>query len=199
MATRDRSTDRQRARPRTGGRASTRVPPSRTRSARSSAQTAAKGAQAQLLRGVQQIWLAGMGAVARTQKDGPAAFQDAVFEGLRMLNQSRSAAQRIVRDAFEGAQDALQTRVGGAREQAQETWDNLEALFQSRVQRAMHQLGVPTAEEIRLLTKRVAELNENVKRIDARERVRKSAGAQRRAPGKRARVRKAAKPAPSTE
>ena len=56
----------------------------------------------------------------------------------------------MVRDAFETAQQTLHSRVGGAREQAQETLDNLESLFQSRVQRAMHQLGVPTAEEIRV-------------------------------------------------
>ncbi|MCK7508517.1 MAG: phasin family protein [Desulfobacterales bacterium] len=32
---------------------------------------------------MQQIWLAGMGAVARAQKEGPAAFQDAVARGLQ--------------------------------------------------------------------------------------------------------------------
>jgi hypothetical protein len=45
----------------------------------------------------------------------------------------------------------------------------------------MHQLGVPTAEEIRVLTRRVAELNENVKRVNARERVRQVASAKKRA------------------
>jgi poly(hydroxyalkanoate) granule-associated protein len=151
----------------------------------------AQAAQAQWLQGVQQVWLAGMGAISRAQKDGPTAFQDAVSEGLRLLGQSRSAAQRMVRDAFESAQDTVQTRVGGAREQAQETLDNLEALFQNRVQRAMHQLGVPTAAEIRTLTMRVAELNESVKRIEARERPRKPArpaarGASAKRPRRRA-------------
>ncbi|HET7202857.1 MAG TPA: phasin family protein [Steroidobacteraceae bacterium] len=191
MANRDTSSDRQRARKRAGGRTSSRVPPrARPRRAADEAQSA----QAQLLQNVQQIWLAGMGSIARAQKDGPSAFTDAVLEGLRLLNQSRSTAQRMVRDAFESAQETLQTRVGGARDQAQDTWDNLESLFQSRVQRAMHQLGVPTAEEIRVLTRRVAELNENVKRIDARGRVRKVAGAGRRA-GKRARKSVASTPA----
>ena len=100
------------------------------------------------------------------RKEGPAAFQDAVVEGLKLLGQSGTTAQRRVRDAFETAQETLQSRVGGAREQAQETWDNLEALFQSRVQRAMHQLGVPTAEEIRALTRRVSELNDSVSRLN---------------------------------
>ena len=46
-----------------------------------------------------------MGAIARGQKDGPAAFQDAVAEGLKLLNRSRSTAHGIVRDAFEGARN----------------------------------------------------------------------------------------------
>ena len=106
---------------------------------------------------------------------------------------------RRVRDAFETAQETMQSRVGGAREQAQETWVNLEALFQSRVQRAMHQLGVPTAEEIRALTRRVSELNDSVSRIverqlaaqpkkAARRGKRKAAAAPRRAPAKRSKT-----------
>ena len=120
----------------------------------------------------------------------PTSFRDAVVEGLHLLNQSRSAAQRLVRDAFENAQETVQTRVGGARDQAQETWDHLEALFQQRVQRAMHQLGVPTAEEIRLLAQRVEELNESVKRLGAggpRTGAR-ATGAKRRAAGAKRRV-----------
>lgn len=190
MATRDSSSRRPRPRQRPAGTASSRQPP-RARARADQGNVSAK--QAQLLQGVQQVWLAGMGAIARAQQDGPNAFQDAVVEGLRLLNQSRSAAQRMVRDAFDSAQETLQTRVGGAREQAQETMDGLEVLFQKRVQRAMHQLGVPTAEEIRVLTQRVEELNENVKRITARERVRKRAAKpQRRAAAKRPRAKRAA-------
>jgi poly(hydroxyalkanoate) granule-associated protein len=142
----------------------------RTRDRAASDDDTDTGPQEELLRGLQQAWLAGMGALARAQKDGPAAFTDAAFEGLRLLNTSRSAAQRLVRDALGNAQDTLQSRVGGARSQAQGTWDSLESLFQNRVQRAMRQLGVPTAEDIRQLSARVAELNANVQRIDASER-----------------------------
>ena len=119
-------------------------------------------------------------------RTAPAALQDAVVDGLKRLGQSRTTAQRRVRDVFETAQQTLQSRVGGAREQAQETWDNLEALFQSRVQRAMQQLGVPTAEEIRALTRRVSELNETVSRIDQRQRT--------ATPAKRAKQKAAAAP-----
>lgn len=98
------------------------------------ASTGPQAAQEQLQQAVQQLWLAGMGAKAR----------------------------RRILDVMGAAQETLQGRIGGAREQAQETWDNLETLFQSRVERAMHQLGVPTAAEIRELSRRVAELNDTV-------------------------------------
>ena len=130
----------------------------------------AKAARSQpnLIENVQQIWLAGMGAIAKAQKEGPAAFQEAVADGLKLLTRSRSGAEQMIRDAFEAAQDSVQSRIGSARDQATETWDNLEALFQSRVHKALQQLGVPSGEEIRLLNQRVAELNESVKALSAR-------------------------------
>jgi poly(hydroxyalkanoate) granule-associated protein len=139
------------------------------------------GAPAALIENVQQIWLAGMGAIAKAQQEGPAAFQDAVADGLKLLSRSRSNAEQVIRDAFESAQESVQTRVGTARDQATETWDNLETLFQNRVHKAMQQLGVPSGEEIRLLTKRVEELNATVQAMSPRKaRGRKPARAKRR-------------------
>ena len=142
-------------------------------------------APASLIENVQQIWLAGMGAVAKAQKEGPSAFHDAVAEGLKLLTRSRSNAEQMIRDAFESAQGTVQTRIGSARDQATETWDNLEALFQSRVHKAMQQLGVPSGDEIRLLTRRVAELNDNVKALSAAQ-ARRRAPRARKAPPARA-------------
>ena len=112
--------------------------------------------QANVIENAQHVWLAGMGAVAKAQKDGPAAFQEAVAEGLQVLTRSRTTAEKMIHDVFASAQGS-----------ASETWDNLEALFQSRVHKALQQLGVPSRDEIRLLTKRVAELNDNVKALAA--------------------------------
>jgi len=162
---------------------------SKTRKARAKA-TRSPG---DVIENVQQIWLAGMGAIAKAQKEGPAAFHDAVGEGLELLTRSRSSAEQMIRDAFESAQGSVQTRLGSARDQATETWDNLEALFQSRVHKAMQQLGVPSADEIRLLTKRVAELNDNVKALSARRAHGRGARGTKasRAPAKRPARRKA--------
>ncbi|MGE5129619.1 MAG: phasin family protein [Sphingomonadaceae bacterium] len=152
---------------------------------------AAKG-PTQLIENVQQIWLAGMGAIARAQKEGPAAFQQAVADGLKLLTRSRTTAEQMIRDTFEAAQGTVESRIDSAREQANETWDNLEALFQSRVHKALQQLGVPSGDEIRLLTRRVAELNDNVKALAARQ-ARGRGGRTRKAKAPRSRAKRKAR------
>jgi poly(hydroxyalkanoate) granule-associated protein len=153
------------------------------------ARSRASKAQASLVDNVQQIWLAGMGAVAKAQQEGPGAFQEAVAEGLGLLNRSRSTAEKMIRDVFESAHDSVQSRLENARGQATETWDNLEALFQGRVQKALQQIGVPSAGEIRILTQRVADLNDSVRKLTAKSGRPARAGAKRPA----ARVRTVAK------
>ena len=90
--------------------------------------------------------------------------------GVRKVRSTAAPSQAVgrVRRAFESAQGSVQSRLGTARDQATETWDNLEALIQHRVQKALHQIGVPTSGEIRLLTRRVEELSNSVKALAAR-------------------------------
>ena len=161
----------------------------KTSKTRSTARKSRTRAKAALVKNVQQVWLAGMGAIARAQKEGPAAFQDAVAEGLKLLSRSRTQTEQMIRDAFETAQSTMQMRVAGVRGQAGETWDNLEALFQSRVHKALRQIGVPNADEIRLLTKRVAELHDAVQKLPGKSvkaRRRPAARRKRAAPRRRA-------------
>jgi len=163
---------------------------SRTRPRGRTRRSRISSAPAALIENVQQIWLAGMGAIAKAQKEGPAAFTEAVADGFKLLDRSRSNAEQAIRDVFEAAQDTMQTRFGSARDQASETWDNLEALFQTRVQRALNQMGVPSAEEIRVLTRRVADLNASVQALSAKQARAKRAAAKRavrKAPARRGR------------
>lgn len=183
MANRRDSSSRRSRRTRPDGRGTSR-PRSRMED---DAGTPGAGTQEALLRGLQQVWLAGLGALGRAQKEGPAAFGSAVVEGLRLLDTSRMAAQRLVQETLGETQGTLQSRIAAARLQAMETWDGLESMFQDRVQRAMRQLGVPTAEAIRELTESVAELQASIERMESKPRARRKAarparGARRRPP-----------------
>ncbi len=121
-----------------------------------------------LLYSAHQIWLAGLGALSRAQAGAPKIFDDLMSEGSKLQGGALDAAQKVVMQAFQGAQKTVNKRVDTVKEQASETWDNLEKIFQSRVQRAMHQLGMPTAEEITALTRKVTELSASVERLAGR-------------------------------
>ena len=126
--------------------------------------------QSDLLYSAQQIWQAGLGALARAQAGAPKMFEDLMREGGKLQGGALDAAQTAVMQAFRGAQRTVNRRVDTVKEQAGETWDNLEKIFQARVQRALHQLGVPSAEEFAALKRRVDELRAGVSRKDGAKR-----------------------------
>jgi poly(hydroxyalkanoate) granule-associated protein len=118
-----------------------------------------------LLYTANQVWAAGLGALSRAQGGSSKFFEDLVSEGSRLQGTALDTAQRVVMQAFQGAQKKVNRRVGSVKNQATETLDNLEKIFQTRVQRALHQLGMPTAEEITALTRKVDELHHSVERL----------------------------------
>jgi len=127
---------------------------------------AAPGNDQDLLYSAQQIWPAGLGALARAQARTPKAFEDLMREGAKLRGGALDAAQQAVMQAFKGAQRTVGRRIDNVQAQAGETWDNLEKIFQSRVQRALQQLGVPSAEQFAALERRVDSLGAGVSRTD---------------------------------
>lgn len=119
-----------------------------------------------LLYSAQQIWQAGLGALARAQAGAPKVFEELMREGGKLQGGALDAAQKAVMQAFRGAQQTVNRRVDTVREQAGETWDNLEKIFQVRVQRALQQLNMPSAEEIEALRRRVDRLAADLERIN---------------------------------
>ena len=98
----------------------------------------------------QQIWLAGLGAFAKAQQEGSKVFEALVKEGEALQAKTRKVAEDKV------------VEISG---KASGTWDKLEQVFEDRVARALHSLGVPTRQDIQTLTKRVAELTEAVQKL----------------------------------
>ena len=110
----------------------------------------------------QQIWLAGMGAFNRAQAEGGKLFESLVRDGLSLEQTARKftgARAEFVRDAVEG-------KVGQARERAADTWDKLEKVFEDRVQRALVKLGVPGRDDLNALTDRVERLTEELRKAN---------------------------------
>lgn len=104
-----------------------------------------------------QIWLAGLGAFAKTQEEGVKVFDALVKEGKAVEARTRKLAQSKVEE--------MTATVGNATKTATATWDKLEQVFEDRVARALQRLGVPTNKDIQSLAKRVEELTESVQKL----------------------------------
>lgn len=96
------------------------------------------------------IWLAGLGAYAKTQEEGSKVFDALVKEGDAVQRRAKKAADDTVADISATATGA---------------WGKLEKVFEDRVARALHSLNVPTKKDIDALSKRVTELTKTAKRL----------------------------------
>jgi len=101
-----------------------------------------------------QIWLAGLGAMAQAQAQGNKAFESLVSDGLAFQRKSQEEAQQRFQEATERFAHMAQ----GLGQQTTGRIDKLEHVFEERVARALHRLGMPTLQDIADLQARVADL-----------------------------------------
>ncbi|MBO9829179.1 phasin family protein [Xanthomonas sp. A2111] len=109
----------------------------------------------------QQVWLAGVGAFGRAQAEGGKLFETLVKEGLSLEQSTR----KLAGGGVDAVRDAVENRVGQARERAADTWDRLEKVFEDRVQRALRRLEVPSREDLGALIERVDALNGELRHL----------------------------------
>ena len=102
----------------------------------------------------QQIWLAGLGAFAKAQEDGSKAFEKLVSDGITMQRKVHTTAEEKLAEATQKATQAAHT----LSERATGQWGKLEGIFEDRVAKALHSLGLPSAAEMTALHARVAAL-----------------------------------------
>ncbi|HVS75313.1 MAG TPA: phasin family protein [Steroidobacteraceae bacterium] len=136
---------------------------SRRKGGRSS--STASGAQARLIGTMHQIYLAGLGALSKARNGAPELFEELVAEGARVHADTRGAAEKALQGMMADVQERVGAHIGRVRGQAADALDGLEKVFQTRVHRALAQLGVPSAEEVNALSKRVDVLNANIGKL----------------------------------
>lgn len=104
----------------------------------------------------QQIWLAGLGALARAQQEGGKVFDALVHEGTELQRKTQAAAEAHLSETTSRVADIASTV--GARAAGQ--WDRLEGIFEERVAKALTRLGIPTAQEVQALHARIDALTQ---------------------------------------
>ena len=108
-----------------------------------------------------QVWLAGLGAMAKAQEQGSKAIETLLSDGLAFQRKSQAEAQQRLQEATERlnhlASDFGQSASGRV--------DKLEHLFEDRVAKALHRLGMPSLLDIQMLSERVAQLESQVQAL----------------------------------
>lgn len=106
----------------------------------------------------QQIWLAGLGALSRTQQEGGKFFDALVEEGVRIQEKTHAYTQEQVRHAKEQSEpwiEAARKRTGAA-------MGKLEAAFDERIGNAMKRMQMPSRADIEALSTRIDALTREV-------------------------------------
>ena len=105
-----------------------------------------------------EVWLAGLGALAQAQAQGTKAFETLVSDGLAFQRKSQEQAQQRLEEATARLTDLAQD----FGQQASVRVDKLEHLFEERVAKALHRLGMPTLQDMQVLQARIHALEEQL-------------------------------------
>jgi len=122
-----------------------------------------------------QIWLAGLAAFEKAQKEGTKIFDTLVREGEKVERKTRKAAEE---------------RLDDVKSKATGTWDKLEQVFEDRVEGALASLGVPSRGDVEDLSARVAKLSKAVSTLEPGKQTKRKPAAKRAAAGKSPRAAK---------
>jgi|GEM_PF-3334681 len=96
-----------------------------------------------------EVWLAGLGALARAQAEGGKAFEALVRQGMSLQTQASQVAREHLAEAAQAAAQPWQQL---------DSLHGLSSLFEDRVARALAHLGLPTAQDWTALQARVQAL-----------------------------------------
>ena len=112
----------------------------------------------------QQIWQAGLGAFAKAQEEGSKVFDTLVKDGSKLQETTMQAQAEMAEAAAKAS--AMASDMG---QRASGQFDRLEGIFEERVAKALHSMGLPNAQDM-------ADLQARVDALEAEMKVLKSGG-----------------------
>ncbi len=115
----------------------------------------AKEMQAGLTESANKIWLAGLGALAVAEEEGGKLFTNLVKRGRQYESKVPMPAMNL------GV-------IHDTRDKATATFEKLSKTVDAQVTATLHRLGVPTRDEIAMLSKRVETLTASVEKLKTR-------------------------------
>jgi len=110
---------------------------------------------------VRQLWLAGLGAFSKAEREGSLLFRYLVKEGEKIEIRTKGVAE----DGVAKIRDRMEVTLEDVKDRATDTWDGWEQLIEDRVARILGRIGIPTQEEVQELSRRVEILTKNIQML----------------------------------
>lgn len=107
----------------------------------------------------QQIWLAGLGALSRTQQEGGKFFDALVEEGVRIQEKTHA----YTREQVQQAHDQATPWVEAARKRTNAAVGKLEQVFDERIARALKRMNMPSHQDLKDLSARIDALSSQLR------------------------------------
>ena len=104
-----------------------------------------------------EIWLAGLGAFAKAQQEGVKIFNKLVDEG--------KGVEKIIMKTTQSATKEVKENVGKVTNKASRSWDKLENIFETRVEKVLAKLDIPSSAEISALLDKIETLATEVSKL----------------------------------
>jgi poly(hydroxyalkanoate) granule-associated protein len=111
---------------------------------------------------------AAVGKLDQLRSNALGAVDKIVKQGTVLQAKARklaTAKAKEARAAVMGARDTVTARADEARTRTMDAVSQLEKVFENRVQSAISKLGVPTARDVRALSRQVAQLQQSVDQL----------------------------------
>ena len=101
-----------------------------------------------------KVWLAGLGALATAGEEGGKLFDKLAKKGETFESQGKKRVDRV--------KSEVERVADKAKDQASSAWSKIESMIDDKVTAALHRVGVPTRDEIKNLSARVADLSRKI-------------------------------------
>ena len=105
-----------------------------------------------------KIWLAGLGAYAKAGQEGAEYFKELVKSGENVEQQGK----KLINEQVEAANtqiDSVKSNVSSVKGKVEVRLDKIEKAFDSRVSSALNRIGIPSKQDIEVLSAKLDELS----------------------------------------
>ena len=112
-----------------------------------------KELQQDIMESAHKVWLAGLGAVAMAEQEGGKFFSNLVEKGGKLEKRSKEKVEKA------------KGTVAGMKTVAESYWETFGRTVDDHMTAVIHRIGVPTKEEIEILTQKVEALTVAVDKL----------------------------------